>query len=76
MNVLTVKKKAVYLRGSDIYINEGNVDTYERSETFKRSNVPSERFAQTVLADVPGKPSLFRIEIVTFSPLCRFSELS
>ena len=53
------------MRGNDIYINEGNVDTYERSETFRRSNVPPERFAQTALADVPGKPSLFRTEVVT-----------
>ena len=62
---LQLKKEAVYLRSSDIYIDEGNVDTYERSETFRRSNVPPERFAQTALADVPGKPSLSRTEVVT-----------
>ena len=53
------------MRSSDIYINERNLDTYERSETFRRSNVPPERFAQTDLANVPGKPSLFKTEVVT-----------
>ena len=27
-----------------------------------------------ILADVPGKPSWFKTEVVTFSPLCRFAE--
>ena len=76
MNVLTIKKEAFYLRGNDIYIWGGTLGTSERFQRVKRSNVPFERFAQIVLADVPGKPFLFKTEIVTFSPLCRFSEFS
>ena len=51
----------------------GTLPTFQR---VKRSNVPPERFAQTVLANVPGTPFLFKTEIVTFSPLYRFSEFS
>ena len=71
------------MRGSDIYMkwNVWNVwhvlERCQRSKRVERSqrflNVCPNCQAQ-ILADVPGKPFLFEIEIVTSSPLYRFSE--
>ena len=76
MNVLTAKEKAIYLRNSDIYIWGGTSDTSERSQRVKRSNVPPERLPSLFWQTFRGKLFLFKIEVVTFSLLYRFSEFS
>ena len=63
------------MRSNDIYIRRGTSGTSERLQRVRRSNVPPERFAQTVLADVPGKPSLFKTEVVTERSIKRESSV-
>ena len=40
MNILTNNKKAVYLRGNDIYIWNGTSETSGRCQRSERPNVP------------------------------------
>ena len=74
MNVLTVKKKLLICEVTIyIYIWKGTSDTSERCKRVKRSNIPFERLPRLFWQTFRGKLFLFKIEIVTFSLLCRFS---
>ena len=64
MYVLTTKKKKLFICEITTYIYvKGTSDTYVR-------------FAQIALADVPRQTFLFKTEVVTSSPIYRFSEFS
>ena len=52
----------------------GTLPTFQTCWTFPTFLNVCPDCQRQILADVPGKPSLFKIEVVTFSPLCRFSE--